>query len=189
MSEWLCARIAFALGIPVPPCDILRLDLGCFETWRAGRDCPSLVTATNPFVFASLNVPESKDVTDPAELADEDPVVLAQIYSFDEFIRNTDRTDYNSNLLINGGVHVIDHNNAFDPAFDSVDFARTHILRDFFAKADAHAKAAFSDRIHSTITVDFLETAWSEMPDAWVDAGCDVCSFEAVLDALKLERR
>jgi len=190
MSEWMCAKMAHALGLPVPPCDILYLDPNCFAKWQknAGNDLPTLVTESNPFVFASTNVEDAKDVTDPLdELKDEDPALLARIFTFDAFIRNTDRTDYNSNLLINGGVHIIDHNNAFDPDFDSNAFSQTHILRECHANADPRAKAAFEEQLRETITAEFLAKAWSEMPEAWTDAASEVFSLESVLHLLKLE--
>lgn len=57
MSEWLCARMGQSLDLPVPPCDVLYLDPQCFDRWRADRaSLPVLVTAANPYVFASLNV-------------------------------------------------------------------------------------------------------------------------------------
>jgi len=151
---------------------------------------PALVTPANPYVFASLNVPDAKDVMDAkTELSEEDPVSLARIYAFDAFIHNTDRTDFNSNLLINDGIHAIDHNNAFDPAFDPREFARTHILRDSFVSVSNRDKKEFEDLVRGTITADFLASAWSEMPDAWTDAGSDVFSFESILSILGLEAR
>lgn len=191
MSEWLCARMGQSLDLPVPTCDVLYLDPRCFDRWRADRaSLPVLVTAANPYVFASLNVPNAKDVTDAAtELVEVDPLLLARIYVFDRFIRNTDRTDFNSNLLLDGGVHVIDHNNAFDPGFDSETFGRTHVLRGAFAAADPRELECFRDRIHATVTVDFLESAWSEMPEAWTGVGREVLSLESVLKMLDLERR
>jgi len=192
MAEWLCARMAQALGLPVPPCDILYLDPKCFDGWCAtvGGGLPALVIPANPYVFASLNVPDAKDVSEPeSELRHEDPLLLARIYAFDAFVRNMDRTDFNSNLLINSGVHVIDHNNAFDPSFDPREFARTHILRGYYAKAAPRDKTDFADRIRSTITPDFLASAWSEMPEAWTDVGRGVFSLEAVMGGLGWEFR
>jgi len=113
MLEWICARIAHAVSLPVPVCHIARLPYGLFASWRAdnGESYPSLVTEANQYVFASRNVEAAKDVIDAAQdLQDADSTLLSKIYMFDRFIRNTDRTDVNSNLLINGGVHVIDHN-------------------------------------------------------------------------------
>lgn len=66
LSEWICARVAQRLGIPVPACDILRLDPVRFRDWARcrGELMPQLVTESNPYVFASVNVSDSKDVID-----------------------------------------------------------------------------------------------------------------------------
>jgi len=192
ISEWLCAKMAHALELPVPSCDILYLDPKCFAEWQrnAGRDLPTLVTESNPFVFASTNIPDAKDVTDPfCELQGEDALLLSSIFAFDAFIRNSDRTDYNSNLLINGGVHAIDHNNAFDPNFDTKVFSETHILRKCHANAAIQGKTAFEKKLRETITADFIAKAWSEMPEVWVDAASDVFNIETVLRLLQLEPR
>ena len=52
MSEWVCARIARELGLPVPACDILRLDPALFQDWVRCQDVrvPQLVTEANPVV-------------------------------------------------------------------------------------------------------------------------------------------
>ena len=46
LSEWVCARVARALGLPVPACDILRLDVAAFRDWERclGERVPQLVT-------------------------------------------------------------------------------------------------------------------------------------------------
>ena len=46
IAEWVCARIARELGVPVPACDILRLDPATFREWTRcrGERLPQLVT-------------------------------------------------------------------------------------------------------------------------------------------------
>lgn len=190
MSEWVCARIARELGLPVPACDILRLDPALFRDWAdcQGVRVPHLVTEANPFVFASTNVEDSKDVIDiERDLRCDDPALLARICLFDEFIRNVDRTDDNTNLLSNAGVHVIDHNNAFDPAFDRETFLREHALRNFRAAADPSAIAAFAGRIRQVVTERFLDEVWSEMPVEWTEVGRETLSLESVKGILLKE--
>ena len=190
LSEWVCARVAQRLGIPVPPCDILRLDPVRFQDWARcqGERVPPLVTESNPYVFASTNVADSKDVIDIGrDLRCDDPVLLARICLFDELVHNTDRTDGNTNLLSNAGVHVIDHNNAFDPAFDREAFRREHALRRF-APADGHPLvAAFAAQVREAVTERFLDEVWSEMPAAWTEAGCESLTPEIVKRVLLRE--
>ena len=174
VAEWVCARVAHALGLPVPACDILRLDPGRFADWCRckGETMPQLVTATNPYVFASVNVEDSKDVLDiDRDLSCDDPVLLARIYLFDALVQNTDRTDDNTNLLSNAGVHVIDHNNAFDPSFESESFAREHVLRRFRAAVGPDVVAAFVRDVRAHVTERFVDEVWSEMPSVWTQDG------------------
>ena len=174
ISEWLCACLAREIGLPIPDFEVFRLDRSDFCAWRAAQnsDAPDLVTGANQFVFGSLNVENCKDVFDPKEdLGHIDTRSLARIYWFDELIRNTDRTDYNSNLLVNGGVYIIDHNNAFDPGFDHSAFANEHILRgcrDAISSDEVHA---LKTQVRDLSKGAFLERAWNEMPDAWTDVG------------------
>ena len=190
MSEWICARIARKLGLPVPACDILRLDPAVFQAWARCQDVrvPALVTEANPFVFASENVADSKDVIDVArDLRCDDPALLAEISLFDELIRNTDRTDDNTNLLSNAGVHVIDHNNAFDPAFDRETFLGEHALRRFRAVAAPSVAEAFVARVRQAVTADFLDEVWSEMPVEWTEIGGQALPLETVKGILLRE--
>ena len=190
MSEWVCARIARELGLPVPACDILRLDPALFQDWVRcqGVRAPQLVTEANPFVFASTNVEDSKDVIDiERDLHCDDRGLLVRICLFDELIRNGDRTDDNTNLLSNAGVHVIDHNNAFDPAFDRETFLHEHALRRFRTEADPSSVAAFAELIRRVVTEDFIDEVWSEMPVEWTESGRDVLPPETVKGVLLRE--
>lgn len=183
VSEWVCARLAREIGLPVPDFGIFRLDCGDFRLWRGMQDgdVPDLVTDANPFVFGSLNVENSKDVFDPrVDLGHVDLKVLARIYWFDRLIRNTDRTDFNSNLLVNGSVYVIDHNNAFDPAFDEGEFAGEHILRDCRDMISADDVEALKKRVRELVQGAFLDSVWDEMPTAWTDVGEAVLSLETI---------
>ena len=187
VSEWICARIGRALGLPVPPCDILRLDVAVFEDWRRykGVALPQLVTPANQFVFASVHVANAKDVFDvETDLKSDDPEVLARIYLFDELIHNTDRTDYNTNLLSNAGVHVIDHNNAFDPAFDAETFSGEHALRRFRAMLPPEKVASFAEEVRHVVSEEFLDAVWTEMPIEWTDPGGEVLPLERIKSIL-----
>lgn len=190
MSEWVCARVGRALGLPVPSCDILRLDPRYFQSWSRcqGEPMPQLVTEANPFVFASTNVADAKDVIRiETDLRCDDPVLLVRICLFDELIRNTDRTDVNTNLLSNAGVHVIDHNNAFDAAFDRTTFMREHVLRRFRSEANPLVVDTFAGQVRQVVTEGFLEAVWSEMPLQWTEAGCETLTLEIVKGVLLRE--
>ena len=174
MSEWICARVARSLGLPVPECQIMKLDVSYFRSWcdcNVG-DFPRLVTDANQYVFASKHVEDAKDVIcAAADLHDADQRLLARIKMFDARIRNMDRTAVNSNLLVNGGVHVIDHNNAFDAAFDRETFDREHVLTPLVTAVDRQVSVEFERKFDEVVTEDFLDSVWSEMPAEWTDPG------------------
>ena len=158
-----------------------------FDDWRRckGVDLPQLVTEANPYVFGSVHVADAKDVFDiDADLRLDDPLLLAKIYLFDELVHNTDRTEYNTNLLSNAGVHVIDHNNAFDPAFDSAVFSREHALRRFREAAKTKSVEAFKVEMRTVITDAFLNEVWTEMPTEWTESGGVNLSLDGVKDVL-----
>lgn len=183
VSEWICARLAREINLPVPNFGIFRLDCRDFCLWRKmqNADVPDLVTEVNPFVFGSLNVENCKDVLDSrADLGHIDPKILARIYWFDKLIHNTDRTDYNSNLLANGGVYIIDHNNAFDPTFNEDEFSGEHILRDYRKVISVREVAALKERVCGLVQGSFLDSAWNEMPDVWADVGEAVLSLDMI---------
>ena len=187
MCEWVCGRIGRALGLPVPPCDILKLDFRMFDDWRKckGVDLPQLVTEANPYVFGSVHVADAKDVFDiDVDLSQDDPLLLAKIYLFDELVHNTDRTEYNTNLLSNAGVHVIDHNNAFDPSFEPVSFFREHALRRFRTDAASEAVEAFAAEARTVLTEAFLDEVWTEMPAEWTESGGAILSLDEIKGVL-----
>ncbi|MBQ2630769.1 MAG: hypothetical protein IJG13_13930 [Kiritimatiellae bacterium] len=132
LSEWICGRLASEIGLPIPPFEIFKLARIDFCAWSSVQNAvvPNLVTETNQYVFGSLNVEGCKDVLEPgADLGHIDFKTLAKIYWFDELIHNTDRTDFNSNLLVNGSVYIIDHNNAFDPGFNKACFLKVYGMK------------------------------------------------------------
>ena len=183
VSEWICGRLAREIGLPIPDFDIFSLDCGDFNAWSGLQNAvvPDLVTEANQFVFGSLNVENCKDVFDSAvELAHIDKKTLARIYWFDELIHNTDRTDFNSNLLVNGDVYIIDHNNAFDPEFKAAAFADEHILRGCRNAISIDEVHALRTRVRDLARGEFLESAWNEMPAVWIDVGETVLSLDSI---------
>ncbi len=190
IAEWMCARLARQLGLPVPDFAIMRLDLTLFQNWRETRspDAPDIVTESNPYVFASLNADGCKDVMEPdVELRHIDKTLLAKIYLFDELVRNTDRTDSNSNLLVNGTVYIIDHNNAFDPGFSSDAFATEHVLRAFKNAIPESEKRLFRESAAMLASGSFLDEAWSELPDEWADIGNEVLPLSRIKSTISEE--
>lgn len=174
-NEWICANVAKALGLPVPNFAIAKVPYNLFSTWKIAMnaDVPQLITESNPFVFASLNVAKVKDVLNRVELASIERYLQAKIVLFDAFIRNLDRSEFNSNLLVTIGLektlYIIDHNLAFDEKFDKQTFLREHILRESLPEVSGEEKERFWKFIGGTFSEKFLEAVWNGMPDEWVD--------------------
>ena len=188
ISEWICACMARRLGLPIPDFAILSLDVAMFRQWRGyqSNPVPEIVTDFNSHVFASLDAEGCKDVVKPQfDLRHIDKTLLARIYLFDRLIHNTDRTDFNSNLLVNGRVYIIDHNNAFDPEFSVGEFAAGHILRAYRDAMSEGDKAAFLREAAELVDGAFLDEAWGEMPEEWIDVGNDVLPLSRIRDVLK----
>lgn len=183
VSEWICARLAREIGLPIPDFKIFRLDCTGFNLWRKTQniEVPNLVTEANPFVFGSLNVENCKDVIDPCvDLGHIAPKDLGAVYWFDKLIHNTDRTDYNSNLLVNGSIYIIDHNNAFDSAFTEAEFNEEHLLRNYRSALSTSEVDALKERVRELAQGKFLDQAWNEMPSVWADVGESVLPLETI---------
>ena len=188
ISEWICACMARRLNLPIPDFAILNLDVAIFRQWRGyqANPVPEIVTDFNPYVFASLDAEGCKDVVDPQfDLRHIDKALLAKIYLFDRLIHNTDRTDFNSNLLVNGHIYIIDHNNAFDPGFSAHDFEASHILRAYRDAMPEAERTEFLRKSAELANGAFLEETWSEMPEEWIDIGNDVLPLSSVKNIIK----
>ena len=82
---------------------------------------------------------------------------------------------------------MIDHNNAFDLAFDRETFLREHALRRFRAAADPSVAAAFAEQVRQVVTEKFLDEVWSEMPTEWTEIGSETLSLGTMKGVLLRE--
>lgn len=173
--EWICAHLARLLALPVPDFEIMEVPVSLFELWKSfHRDCKDIfVTHANPFVFASCNVSDCQDLSvNSPFLTKGDYNLQARIFVFDQLIRNTDRTDGNSNVLVDPSgsvIHLIDHNSAFDPAYDEKSFLENHVFRSAYLALSPEERFKLAEDIHHTISTFDLDAIWNEMPEAWTD--------------------
>lgn len=172
VREWVCACLARGLGLPIPDFAIMEVPLEMFDGWASFQDKPQcLVLPGQPFVFASRNVPRCVDVEALDSLKEMSEELREQIFLFDHAIRNLDRSDGNSNLLLaekdgqTAFFYVIDHNNAFDGAFSEEAFREAHIMRPLIKMTEEKA-VVFRERVRRWVETS-LEACWSEMPDEW----------------------
>lgn len=128
----------------------------------------------NPYVFASRLVPDCRDLSvNSLFLARGDRQLQARVFAFDRAIRNTDRTDWNSNILVDvvseSTIRLIDHNNAFEPDFDEVEFREGHIFRGAYLPLSAQERAGLDAEVRQTVAALDFRAVWDAMPEAWTE--------------------
>ena len=189
-NEWICAHLARHLMLPVPDFEIMQVPDGLFELWQMGHpECRDVfVLPSNPYVFASRLVPECRDLSvNSPFLIRGDRNLQARVFAFDWVIRNMDRSDGNSNVLVDvseAAIHVIDHNSAFDPDFDKTKFQENHVFRGAFQSLSFEAHAQLEQDIRQSLATFDLTAVWDGMPEAWMDEATPGLTFEAIQDTL-----
>ena len=167
VKDWVAGRLASEMGLPVAEVRQVRI--------------PRELIAGNPeyerdlghgIAFGSVKVEASERLSMEFIRSDEDGG-LSRILLFDWWIRNSDRAlteiGGNPNLLWQldpGRVVMIDHDNAFDPAFDAGAFWKYHALRQHISAWDSQKREemlAWLDR-----GTGHLEAVWAEIPEEWI---------------------
>lgn len=164
ISEWICANLAKKLGLPIAEFSLVEIP---FELWE---ELPPPLKSIGPGIaFGS----KKADVVNWLEgfTIDMIPRGLQQtIVAFDLWIKNMDRTICNSNLLyqVEGiGLIVIDHNNAFDEAFDHQEFLDNHIFKDAFS--DIYSDIVRRDQLEEDFNnaLVHLTDICNNLPRSW----------------------
>lgn len=192
VAEWLCAEMAWHLGLPIAPYaigivseELITADIsGWLRELGAGA------------VFASRCV-QAVELTD----VHRDRVnreLRRDVLAFDWWIRNGDRSlttsGGNPNLLWNpageGSLVVIDHNLAFDASFSAEEFADTHVFSDELPAlfSDFVARQTYVERFRRALFA--WESSCAKLPSDWryidpertIPVGFDVADFRSVLD-------
>lgn len=187
MAEWICAQLANEIGLPIP--EFSLLDVPQELTEAMGADGAALGSG---IVFGSrreANVQEFAVTQLKHISADQRRLLLA----FDWWVENGDRSltphGGNPNLLWRASENrllVIDHNLAFDAAFDETGFFETHVFRE---DADtlfgdlvrrAETSAAFAEALQRfDAAVESLPPAWH-----WIDSA-QTLPVQVDLNAIK----
>lgn len=162
VCEWIAGQLGQRLGLPIAPFEIvevpeellsiaLRDDLADLGAGKAFGSHKQPVIELSMSHLASVPEEQQRDVL-----------------AFDWWVHNDDRSlgerGGNPNLFWDverEGLVVIDHNQAFDPAFSSSDFVTAHAFR-------SQVRALFEDWIaQQTYTERFMRvmTDWSAICD------------------------
>lgn len=170
VAEYVCATLAQALGLPVPP-------------WCVAEVPPELVSTSMGTWMSALGAGPAfaSQAVQGTELGwhqaqEVEPALQALVAAFDWWVLNMDRSltalGGNPNLLWSaGGVEpelvVIDHNLAFDPAFDAVLFLETHVFRDEFRRLVADYIDREAVRQAFLLAWPAVQEACATIPEEW----------------------
>ena len=172
--EWVCAHLGQHLGLPIPPFGLLNVSKEIIA--EAPPDWKSLGAG---IAFGSqqhagctwFSKNQSSQVS---------PQLQSNILAFDWWIQNTDRTDWNPNLLWDAGpsaLVVIDHNLTFPAAFSCREFLDSHIFRDRWMELDLVGFDELQQQFCATADA-ILDQACDNVPSewSWANPECDVPS-------------
>jgi hypothetical protein len=192
INEYVCGRLALALGLPVADFEIVEIQAELVEL-----SCLSNNQLLQPgLAFGSREVIHAQELsyTQRSKIAHK---LRRDVLMFDWWIRNGDRTltevGGNPNLLWDQRfkkLAVIDHNSAFDRTFNIEDFKHRHVFGEEFPVVfgDMLERNDYRDRL-ATILPEFDE-ACSAVPAEWwhVDHGVptdfDRSSARAILSRI-----
>ncbi len=177
MAEWLAASLAREVGLPIPDFALLDVPQELIDLYGGdGNELGSGLVFGSRLESSAQEFSVSVLAAVPAELA-------RRAFAFDWWICNADRslTEHggNPNLLwlpTEKRVVLIDHNLAFDPAFNPSQFLEVHAFRQ-------RAPEVFDDLVNrAELTFAFdaaltgFDAAVATIPPAWgyLDAECTI---------------
>jgi len=166
ICEWIAARLASELGLPLPDVDLVDVpaDLCRAAGFADLKPGPA-------FVSVSLG-PGAADLQ-PRDLGRIVPGTLAETLVFDAWIRNADRIlgplGGNPNaMMVSPGSRffLIDHDNAFDPEWEPGTMHRLHLAR---KQASHWLDSSHRDEwlVRARNAFDKLDVFWQELPAEW----------------------
>jgi len=188
VCEWVAGQLAMELALPIAPFAQVEVN-EAFEYMLSTRGDRDLAAG---LAFGSRIAEHTREF-EPALLPRCAPAFRKDLVAFDWWVRNADRTlgdiSGNPNLLWNTETEapvVIDHNMAFDRAFDSASFRESHIFRADFAAitGDMLLRADYERRFASLLPG--FASIWAQLPQNWTvnedgEARVDSAEFFAVL--------
>jgi hypothetical protein len=164
-AEWLCAHAAKAFGLNIPPFKLVQLDELLWHELPIQYRSLGCLPAFGSQQYQQVNWLELNTVNlVPAQLR-------RDVLVFDWWVRNTDRTKGNTNLLWdanNQKLVVIDHNLAFDPDFQADVFLNNHIFSVEWAALaeDLVLQAEYSERLEAAFLA--VKVARDSAPSEWM---------------------
>jgi hypothetical protein len=164
-AEWICAHLAQALKLPIPPFSLVQVDEALLPELpldlRAIGSLPAFGSCQHPSA-AWLELGAVRQV--PAK-------VQQEVLVFDWWVHNTDRLVGNPNLLWDAdqdALVVIDHNLALDPEFDPKTFLEHHVFAQQWSAVldDLVTREEFAQRLMAALPA--AQRACATAPEAWM---------------------
>ncbi len=168
IKEWMAANLAKALELPIPIFHIAYID----EKLIKHSDI-STNSLGSGHIFVSEQVQATTEFKYPL-LKQVSEKVQRDILLFDLWVENSDRTltalGGNPNLLwqsLDNELYIIDHNLAFDDAFNINDFKDTHVFQSQLAnfQLDLIDKQHFEAKMMDSLKN--WQQWWDAIPDIW----------------------
>lgn len=166
--EYICAHIGKAFDLPIPDFDIIEVPEYLLEYDSAYR----VEIGTGP-AFASMYIPQLQEVN-LSIIDDIDNALLQDVFLFDYWIHNEDRTlgdtGGNPNLIfrpVDKQMYVLDHNLAFDDDYALKDMKKLHVCRKawFEEQGDMLKISEYQDRMEAAL--ENLDSCISHLPEEW----------------------
>jgi hypothetical protein len=178
IKELICGGLAVELGLPIAPFEIVDVPATLIES-GLGFNLRSL--GAGP-AFGSRRCAQATEINF-AQLRRVPRRTAQDVLLFDWWVRNADRNltelGGNPNLLWDQNADrlvMIDHNLAFDVAFDSVTFRELHVFHAHMALVfeDLVERATYEKRLKKALTrfpaiCDTIPEEWLEEAPAWLD--------------------
>ena len=177
IKEWICARLAKEFGLPIPSFDLAEIDEFVVEYNPEHRN-----DLGEGVGFASKFVTDLQEVN-YSVLSDEQIIVLKDLFVFDYWIKNADRTlseqGGNPNLFYKQSTNeivVVDHNLAFDSEFTIEDHKSIHVSARFWPEQlGLFDKNDYVDRMRNAFSN--WDEIVAEIPDDWKELIPDLDGF------------
>lgn len=164
-AEWICAHLAQAMNLALPPFSLVQVDESLLQ--ELPRDLQAIGSLP---AFGSRQHPNAAWLE--VGIARQVPVKVQQdVLVFDWWVQNTDRLTGNTNLLWDAdkeALVVIDHNLALGPDFDAEEFLQHHVFADQWPSVtdDLVSREQFSQRLMAALPA--AEKACQTAPEAWL---------------------
>lgn len=169
IAEWTCGNLARAFGLPVAEFAIVQIP----EEFSAQGLIPEFGALGVGPAFGSLALHRVQEIS-LAHLQDVDVQTQKDVLVFDWWVRNEDRTltghGGNPNLLWDQdrkSLVVIDHNQAFDRAFNIQHFLELHVFSEVaqVVFSDFLSRSEYQARLKAALVA--YDNACSAVPAEW----------------------